>query len=197
MVGLDGLEPTTSVLSGLRSNRLSYRPTGTTIIPIPPPRAIQRFAPPGQSDLELTGPSHRRYPESKRDETGSQLKPAKVTVDFWPRIPACSAIPPQRKGQPAHAVIAFDTAKRHCERSVATPSGPVARLAMCVRVRAIGLRPAMQLRATHDRTSPLHQQCVSQDPVEDRHPLSPAEHAKPARQLDRDAGRVLRENAAL
>ena len=28
MVGLDGLEPTTSVLSGLRSNRLSYRPTG-------------------------------------------------------------------------------------------------------------------------------------------------------------------------
>jgi DNA invertase Pin-like site-specific DNA recombinase len=27
MVGLDGLEPTTSVLSGLRSNRLSYRPT--------------------------------------------------------------------------------------------------------------------------------------------------------------------------
>ena len=44
MVGLDGLEPTTSVLSGLRSNRLSYRPTGTTIIPIPPPRATQRFA---------------------------------------------------------------------------------------------------------------------------------------------------------
>ena len=27
LVGLDGLEPTTSVLSGLRSNRLSYRPT--------------------------------------------------------------------------------------------------------------------------------------------------------------------------
>ncbi len=27
VVGLDGLEPTTSVLSGLRSNRLSYRPT--------------------------------------------------------------------------------------------------------------------------------------------------------------------------
>ena len=27
MVGLDGLEPTTSVLSGPRSNRLSYRPT--------------------------------------------------------------------------------------------------------------------------------------------------------------------------
>ena len=26
MVGLDGLEPSTSVLSGLRSNRLSYRP---------------------------------------------------------------------------------------------------------------------------------------------------------------------------
>ena len=26
-VGLDGLEPTTSVLSGPRSNRLSYRPT--------------------------------------------------------------------------------------------------------------------------------------------------------------------------
>ncbi len=28
VVGLDGLEPTTSVLSGPRSNRLSYRPTG-------------------------------------------------------------------------------------------------------------------------------------------------------------------------
>jgi hypothetical protein len=27
MVGLDGLEPTTSVLSGPRSSRLSYRPT--------------------------------------------------------------------------------------------------------------------------------------------------------------------------
>lgn len=26
MVGLDGLEPSTSVLSGLRSNQLSYRP---------------------------------------------------------------------------------------------------------------------------------------------------------------------------
>ena len=32
-MGLDGLEPTTSVLSGLRSNRLSYRPTVTAIIP--------------------------------------------------------------------------------------------------------------------------------------------------------------------
>ena len=28
MVGLDGLEPSTSVLSGPRSNRLSYRPPG-------------------------------------------------------------------------------------------------------------------------------------------------------------------------
>ena len=34
VVGLDGLEPTTSVLSGLRSNRLSYRPTGMPIIAI-------------------------------------------------------------------------------------------------------------------------------------------------------------------
>ncbi len=42
MVGLDGLEPTTSVLSGLRSNRLSYRPTGATIIPIRQPCAIRR-----------------------------------------------------------------------------------------------------------------------------------------------------------
>ncbi len=41
LVGLDGLEPTTSVLSGLRSNRLSYRPTGVTIIPIPRLRAIR------------------------------------------------------------------------------------------------------------------------------------------------------------
>ena len=39
VVGLDGLEPTTSVLSGLRSNRLSYRPPATAIIP-----AMQRNA---------------------------------------------------------------------------------------------------------------------------------------------------------
>ena len=34
VVGLDGLEPTTSVLSGLRSNRLSHRPTRMPIIAI-------------------------------------------------------------------------------------------------------------------------------------------------------------------
>ena len=36
VVGLDGLEPTTSVLSGLRSNRLSYRPTvRLSLYPVP------------------------------------------------------------------------------------------------------------------------------------------------------------------
>ena len=32
-VGLDGLEPSTSVLSGLRSNQLSYRPVLTGTVP--------------------------------------------------------------------------------------------------------------------------------------------------------------------
>ena len=41
LVGLDGLEPTTSVLSGLRSNRLSYRPPTTAIIPATAHNAIR------------------------------------------------------------------------------------------------------------------------------------------------------------
>ena len=61
LVGLDGLEPTTSVLSGLRSNRLSYRPTGPTIIPIRSPGAIQRFEiAPGHSQGPCRRPCRRQ-----------------------------------------------------------------------------------------------------------------------------------------
>ena len=42
-MGLAGLEPATSVLSGLRSNQLSYRPFGHQKI-LPEPAFLRKFA---------------------------------------------------------------------------------------------------------------------------------------------------------
>src|SRR5262245_17429786 len=57
-VGLDGLEPSTSSLSGMRSNRLSYRPSG-------PPDQVR------QTDIEPLGPRGRPSAPFSEDTRGS------------------------------------------------------------------------------------------------------------------------------
>ena len=44
LVGLSGLEPLTSRLSGVRSNQLSYRPTNSAVISTHPRRVAERYS---------------------------------------------------------------------------------------------------------------------------------------------------------
>ena len=68
-MGLAGLEPATSVLSGLRSNQLSYRPFGHQKI-LPEPAILRKFA----------GECGRGYAPVCADDVTSPVSPALVGV---------------------------------------------------------------------------------------------------------------------
>jgi hypothetical protein len=92
-MGLSGLEPPTSRLSGVRSNRLSYKPSSDDGLYAPQGKLLQELSFDGDEEIRTLDPLLAR-------QVLSQLSYVPVAAGFWLQLclkgslaAACSPIP--------------------------------------------------------------------------------------------------------